>query len=1113
MNRPEGDAAISRENTDPPGLEAPVQHTTPVLQPTAKIGAPENPSEEGMSPEETISYLAELAANSGDEDLPEEFELTPEDVEDEAIRGDFMLRWAVILLAVLLGVREVNETGTLVRIRSGEAIRANGLWPPAQDAFSYTAAERTWINLGWMSDVIFSVVYETLGATGLSLLTGLIAATTFYLLSQISRPGLPTWWGSVCAALALLACHLQFTAMPEIVTLLGAVWVLRNLTQWSNTGNRGHLWCLVASLAVWSNLDSRAYVGAGMVALYLIGTALSRYLRPGAASALAVAEPAKSVNADAIVSETSSAKSDGADSAEDDTAAESREADSNGGPGSDASSATAAEHPGEDSEQSEGGSDQTDSEETVRPGSLVDLAMCAGGCVLALMLNPFGWHAILAPLSYYGSEVIVLRYYHFASTERPEILQLFGLLEPGLFEFVNHHIVAGLLVILASLVLSGLAVRRFDAGLTLIILAGVVACLFCLQTLPVAALAAAAAATLAGQDWYRDRFRQTYSTDRREVLFSRGGRAVTVLALAVTAWMGISGRLIGVDGAQPGLGLSAQLEMKVEGIAEDLERAPAGEIFTARMEHGDLLIWNNRRAFFDSRVRLYLGPEEDFARLHDEVRFALRLPESAPDPDSPQASRFGNRELWLAVFNRFGVSTVSPRMWGNSPDYDTWSSLMISPDWTLLHQGGTSALFVRNVTAPDPGRTNLADLPSLAFVKDTPAVPERAAGRPPNFTEKILSATRPVYSSDLLKARHYNTYLRFAMQGMPTQPVELYSLSTLAIRHAGYALADDSSGSDSYLQIAQAAAFARDFETATLGEKPSVQLRAQRYLQLVHAINFALRFEPDNISLLARLAMEYEQARRVDLAIDAARRCVETIAGLPPSATEDEFAYRQQVADEMRALSSRYDEMQKTVEEQLIKFREEENLDTLVLAGMLRQQGFILRAQKLIEADATLAGSLQARLVQAFLFSESGQAESAAELFNTLEQVMGGEEDILPWTAHAAWVNMSVGDYAQAESLCRKRIRAIEELGDKFKGSPTELADLKWTLVRCGTEGGQLSRIKTPLIELQKSIYHPLAALILNEIEPESVIRVEEKPQDEPEPANRKVGPGNPSVE
>ena len=48
------------------------------------------------------------------EGLPEYEPLTPEMVEDEAVRGDFVMKWAVILLAVLFGCTLVVETSTLV---------------------------------------------------------------------------------------------------------------------------------------------------------------------------------------------------------------------------------------------------------------------------------------------------------------------------------------------------------------------------------------------------------------------------------------------------------------------------------------------------------------------------------------------------------------------------------------------------------------------------------------------------------------------------------------------------------------------------------------------------------------------------------------------------------------------------------------------------------------------------------------------------------------------------------------------------------------------------------------------------------------------------------------
>lgn len=1074
-------------------------------------GAQVDDSIEQPSPDESADDEAaesDEQLGTGDEDLPEQYELTAEDVEDEAIRGDFMLRWAVILLALLLGVREVNDTATLVRIRSGEAIRANGFWPPAEDAFSYTAAERTWVNLAWFGDVVLSFVYGALGATGISLLTGLIAAATFYLLSQISRPGLPTWWGSVCAALALLACHLQMTSLPAIITLLGAVWVLRNLTQWSDTGERKYVWCLIASLAVWSNLDDRAYIGAAMVLLYLLGTALSRYLRPSSGGVTALAAGVGTASevqnaAPAVVPETSP----GADGEE--SAAETGDV----APDSEASADEAGERAVSEVDAA-GAEEPSTVPPTSTPGPLTDLAIAALGGVLALLVNPFGWQALRAPISYYGAELPVIRFYNITQTEQPEILQLFGLLDGGLWEYVNHHIVAGLIVFVAALLLFGLAWRKLDLGLALVVVGGIVVCLFCLQNLPFAAIAAAAAATLAGQDWYRETFRQAYTTDRNEVLFSRGGRAATVIALAGVAWMAISGRLISEGGAQPGLGFSPELAMKIEGTAEDLESPPAGEIFTSRLDHGDLLIWNKQRAFIDSRVGLYTASGADLVKLHDDARYALLMPQIVGNSDSQQVSRLGNRALWQEVFDRFGVTTVAPRMWGAKADHNTWSSLLVSPDWTLLRQGGTSALFLRTDrtgVSLKPGRSNLADLPGVAFVKECPAVEQRAPALAPNFTERILSAQRPLHSNDLLKSRHFNLHFQVAMQGMPASTVEQYSMLNLAIRHANYALAKDSTAAQAYLEIAQAAAFAREFEAPAFGEKPQAQTRSQRYLQFVHAANLALRFRPDDIALMAKLAQEYEQAGRIDLAIDMARKCVEKIAELPVSTSEEEFAFRQKISDEMRALSTRYDEMRKELELQLVKFRDEEKVEPLQLAGMLRARGFILRAQRVIEDEPTLVGSLQARLIQAFLYSESGQVESAAELFNSLDQVIGGGEDIFPWMVHAAWVNMSLGDYPQAELLLRKRIKVIEEMGDKFKGSPMELAELKWTLVRCCVEGGQLPRMKEPLLELQKGPYRPLAVLILNEVDPDAVIEI--KPEPGEKPAEEKPGEEKPGEE
>ena len=104
----------------------------------------------------------------------------------------------------------------------------------------------------------------------------LAAGATFYFLHGITRDDLPTWWTSVCAGVALLMVNLQFTALPQVITLLGVTWMLRGLHAWSQTGKQSTLWCLAGSLAVWSNLDPRAFIGWLVLVAYLAGTALAR---------------------------------------------------------------------------------------------------------------------------------------------------------------------------------------------------------------------------------------------------------------------------------------------------------------------------------------------------------------------------------------------------------------------------------------------------------------------------------------------------------------------------------------------------------------------------------------------------------------------------------------------------------------------------------------------------------------------------------------------------------------------------------------------------------------------------------------------------------------------
>ncbi|MCA9095728.1 MAG: hypothetical protein KDA68_19750, partial [Planctomycetaceae bacterium] len=132
----------------------------------------ETPREEPETPsEEAVATV--VTPNPAEEGLPLDFPLTPEDVQDEAVRGDFVIRWAVVLLALLMGFSLIDQTMTLVHVKSGEYLSANGFLPPhGGDPFSATAEKRTWINLSWLFDLVAAGAYGAGSWLGVSILKG-----------------------------------------------------------------------------------------------------------------------------------------------------------------------------------------------------------------------------------------------------------------------------------------------------------------------------------------------------------------------------------------------------------------------------------------------------------------------------------------------------------------------------------------------------------------------------------------------------------------------------------------------------------------------------------------------------------------------------------------------------------------------------------------------------------------------------------------------------------------------------------------------------------------------------------------------------------------------------
>src|SRR5579863_9193853 len=103
----------------------------PLPEPKAGVPAPPlagNPSAEITGPGAPAIESPPAAAGSEQEgtgteiDFDESEPLTPDLVEEEAIRGDFVLRWGVVLLAFLLASTRIGDTDTsvLLHVKTGQ---------------------------------------------------------------------------------------------------------------------------------------------------------------------------------------------------------------------------------------------------------------------------------------------------------------------------------------------------------------------------------------------------------------------------------------------------------------------------------------------------------------------------------------------------------------------------------------------------------------------------------------------------------------------------------------------------------------------------------------------------------------------------------------------------------------------------------------------------------------------------------------------------------------------------------------------------------------------------------------------------------------------------------
>ncbi len=200
------------------------------------------------------------------------------DAPDPATRepGRCLVFGALLGLAFLLGCFPMGDFDVWWHLRSGQLILERGA-VPRLDLFTYTNADRPWIDLYWLFQIAMAVLYRAGGASALVLLKA-ACGTAIVALSLAGRRSDARTWPVVVAWLpAVVMLSGRLCERPELASL---VFLAGFLAVLGRAGDKPRwLWLLPVMQVLWVNCHGFFVLGPLVLAAYVAELVHDR-LRP-----------------------------------------------------------------------------------------------------------------------------------------------------------------------------------------------------------------------------------------------------------------------------------------------------------------------------------------------------------------------------------------------------------------------------------------------------------------------------------------------------------------------------------------------------------------------------------------------------------------------------------------------------------------------------------------------------------------------------------------------------------------------------------------------------------------------------------------------------------------
>ena len=178
-------------------------------------------------------------------------------------RADRLLLLAMVILAGLLGCYELFDPDVWWHLRAGRWILEHRRIPRL-DPFTFSSADRPWIDLHWGFQLALAAADAMGGVPGMILLGALASASAFAIAMTARRSEWPAWLLALCwhPALALMAT--RFDPRPEVFSLVYLAGFLAILFR---VDRRPALaWFLVPIQLLWVNSHGLFILGPIVVA-------------------------------------------------------------------------------------------------------------------------------------------------------------------------------------------------------------------------------------------------------------------------------------------------------------------------------------------------------------------------------------------------------------------------------------------------------------------------------------------------------------------------------------------------------------------------------------------------------------------------------------------------------------------------------------------------------------------------------------------------------------------------------------------------------------------------------------------------------------------------------